>query len=468
MNFEELYVNISDHLKLKFLNDIIRKNSALQNEFVNFIQTEKNVIEVVSTSSFMEILTSTKEKYQADFEMVDTENPDWENYHAPRPGYIEDWEAYQYASEQEFEEIFEAFGIEAVNKIIGQKPDELIAMLIGLYEATQDAEIEDEVNSFEDINEYLLSEFEATTNSIIEKLNLSALSERTIAAAIEKFVEYCDAEYPGNPHFVGYFEHLLIALAEKSTDPNQILSIIDKSTIERPAVPELVLLLHKLAGNTSEWLYSAKQFYLSSTEVAKQLLQYYYDSDKDSFVQTANELFTSDKRFWAKFLKDYVSVDLDKKLYINVFYQLTVDEKEISHYKKIREYLSEADLNRLLAEVDWDKAFVVSILEVEKRFENIREIVKKNDDNWHYIELISPILTVYPEFCFQNIKNKTINTIENQRGRNVYERIARWLKLTEKIPGFEIEKRELIMQLYNQKPNLPALKDEMRKAGLMK
>ena len=234
MNFEELYSKTNDNLKLKFLNAIIRKNSALQNEFEHFIQSEKNVSEVVPTSSFMEILTSTKKKYQDDFEMVDTENPDWENYHAPHSGYIEDWEAYQQASEQEFEEIFEAFSSEAVDKIIGQKPDELIAMLTGLYEATQDAEIEDEVSSFEDINDYLLSEFQSTMNSIIE--------------------------------------------------------------------------------NTSEWLHSAKQFYLSNTEVAKQLLQYYFDADKDSFVQTADELFKSDKRFWAKFLKDYVSVDEMRKV----------------------------------------------------------------------------------------------------------------------------------------------------------
>lgn len=89
MNFEELYSKTNDNLKLKFLNAIIRKNGGLQNEFVNFIQSEKNVIEVVSTGGFMEILTSTKKKYQADFEMVDPENPDWENYHEPHSGYIE-------------------------------------------------------------------------------------------------------------------------------------------------------------------------------------------------------------------------------------------------------------------------------------------------------------------------------------------------------------------------------------------
>jgi hypothetical protein len=468
MHFEEHYSKTSDNLKLKFLNAIIRKNINLQNEFINFTQSEQKVAEVYPMNGFMELLSSTKKKYQGNFENVDLEDPDWDNYHAPHSGYIEDWEAYQQASEQEFQEIFEEFSSDAMKKIIGQKPVELVAMLIGLYEATQDAEIDDDVNSFEDVNEYLLSEFTTTLESITEKLKMAAISEKLIIAAFEKFAEYCDSEYPGNAHFIGYFEHLLIAFAEKSSMPNQILSVIDQSTIERPAVPELVLRLNKLAGNTTEWLHSANQFYLINTEVGKQLLQYYFNSDKENFVETANELFKKDKRFWAKFLKDYVSVDLDKSLYINVFYQLTVDAKEINNYKKIREFLSDSDLNRLLDEVHWDKPFVVSILEVEKRYESIKNIVEKNSDDWHYLELIRPILAVYPEFCFQHIKNKTIQTIENQRGRDVYERIANWLKLSEKIPGFDNEKRDLINQLYNHKPNLPALKDEMRKAGLVK
>jgi hypothetical protein len=468
MNFEEQYSNTSDNLKLKFLNAIIRKNSNLQKEFVNFAQSEQKVTEVFPMNGFIELISSTKNKYLVNFEEVDLENPDWDSYHAPHSGYIEEWEAYQEASEQEFEEIFNAFISEAVNKIIGQKPVELVAMLIGLYEATQDAEIEDDIGSFDDVNEYLLEEFTSTMESITEKLKMAAISEKLIVAAIEKFVEYCDAEYPGNAHFVGYFEHLLIALVEKSTSPNSILSIIDKSTIERQAVPELVLLLNKLAGNTTEWLNSARQFYLSNNEVAKQLIQYYYNSDKENLIETAELLFKKDKRFWAKFLKDYVSVELDKSLYINIFYQLTVDEKDINHYKKIREFLTETDLNKLLEEISWEKVFVVRILEVEKRYESIKKIVEKNPDDWHYEELIRPILAVYPEFCFQHIKNKTIRTIENQRGRDIYERIANWLKLSEKIPGFDNEKRDLINQLYNHKPNLPALKDELRKAGLVK
>jgi hypothetical protein len=467
MQFEKLYNNSSDSLKLKFLNGIIQHNTNLQSAFVNFILSEQNDTEAFPMKKFMEIISSTKEKYQFDFEAVDLENPDWDNYHAPHSGYIEDWEAYQQASEQEFEAIFNSFVSEAVNKILAQKPVELSAMLIGLYEATQDAEIEDDNETFGDVNEHLLDEFNSSLQAITNKLKIAAINEKHIITTFEKFTEYADAEYPGNPHFVSYFEHFFIALAEKSTNANQILSIVDKSTIERQSVPELILLLNKISGNKSEWLQSATQFYRINKEVAKQLLQFYFESDKLHFVKTAIELFSSDKRFWADFLKDYITPELDRVLYINVFYQLTVDTEDINHYMKIREYLTETDLIKLLEGFTWNKVFSVRILEVEKRYESIKKIVEKNSEDWHYGELIRPILGIYPEFCFSHIKNKAVRTIETQRGRDVYERVSSWLKLTERIAGFDTEKRDLIMQLFNHKPNLPALKDEMRKAKLV-
>ncbi|MDP2058412.1 MAG: hypothetical protein Q8J97_01650, partial [Flavobacteriaceae bacterium] len=208
---------------------------------------------------FMDIVSAIKAEYQHVFEDVDFENPDWDTYHAPQSGYIEEWEAYQQASEQEFEAIFNSFTSEAVNNILAQKPVELSAMLIGLYEATQDAEIEDDMGNFDDVNEHLLTEFLSTINTITEKLKIAAISEKSVCEAFEKFAGYTDTEYPGNPHFAGYFEPFLIALAEKSTKANQILSIIDKSTIERQSVPELILLLNKKSGNKTEWLQSALQ-----------------------------------------------------------------------------------------------------------------------------------------------------------------------------------------------------------------
>src|SRR5690606_23082525 len=120
-----------------------------------FTEAESDEKPGFSYKNFLKIVHSIQTLYQECFENVDLENPDWENYQPPRSGYIEEWEAYQYAAEQEFESIFDRYRSDATDKIIRQKADELVAMAIGLYEATQNAGIADEIGSFEDINRYL-------------------------------------------------------------------------------------------------------------------------------------------------------------------------------------------------------------------------------------------------------------------------------------------------------------------------
>lgn len=468
MDFEDIYSKASDSLKLKFLEAIITHNNKLREEFVAFARSRNNEKSGLSYNNFLKIIEAIRTDYRERFEEVDLENPDWESYHSQYSGYMEEWEACQEASEQEIEAIFDVFCADAVNKIIEQNPAELTAMLIGLYRATQDAEITDKIGTFENVNEYLLSEHTDTMNTLIEKLRLSVISENVIQTVFELLFSYFDSQYSENLDFANYFEHLLIVLTEKSDNAAGLLAVVDRSTIKREALPELILLLNKKTGNTTEWLQSARQFYRNSEPVAKQLLEYYFETDKDAFLKTAEELFAIDNGLWAEFLQQYVSPELDRDLFVKVFRELTTRLNKIEYYKKIREYLSEDDLTCLVEELKWNKVFIVKIFDMEKRYDDIKALVEINSDNGNYIEIITPILTVYPEFCFRHIKNKVITTIQNQRGRHVYEYIASWLKLTEKIPGFENEKRELIQQLYNYKPSLPALKDEMRKVGVVK
>ncbi len=467
MNFEETYSKSSDKIKLRFLDESIMVDEKLRQKFMTFIRSQEVETPGLSFNKFLEMIQVARADYKEQFEMVDLENPDWDNYRPPVSGYIEEWEAYQYASEQEFDLIFNKFRSEAVNKIISQNPEELLAMLIGLYEAVLHADIPDEVGSFEDVNEYLLSEYTITMNDLIGKIRLSIVPEKKIFAVFELFFRYGNTIFPGNSGYAKCFEHLLISLAEKADHAERLLTLLDSSAFDRRALPELVLVLNKKSGNTSEWLQSARQFYSDNEEVARQLLEYYFVHDKNAFLKTACELFTANHNLWAEFLQKYVTPELDRELFVKVFRQLTVSEKEIKHYSKIREYLSVDDFNSLVKELEWDKVFVVRLLEAEKQYGRIKEMVEKSADDWKYAEMIEPILMVYPEFCFRSIRNRAVITVENQRGRHAYERIAAWLSLTRKIPGFENEKKELVKQIYNHKPNLPALKDEMRRAGLI-
>ena len=108
---------------------------------------------------------------------------------------------------------------------------------------------------------------------------------------------------------------------------------------------------------------------------------------------------------------------------------------------------------------------MVQVLEIESLYADILRIVRKNTDSWDFDQRISPILKIFPEETFSILQEKLRNTVQHKRGRGYYERIAQRLKLMQTIPGKSKETRAFIREVYHHKPSLPALKDEMRKAG---
>lgn len=467
MDFKKTFEQSSEKIKLDFLNAIIINNKEMQTAFMNFASAGDHYQTEPDYKYFLEIVRDTAEMYHDKFEFVDPDNPDWDNYISPHEGYIPDYEAAQYATEQEFRRIFEDFEIEAVYTIIEQKVETLTAMIIGLYEARKDVEVNDEYDSFPELDEFLLQEHQIILGQIIKKLRLAALSQDTIITTTALFFKYCGEKYSGHSFFMSHFEEYLMTVAEKSNNPEEILTQLDQSGIKRKSMPRLVLLLNQMTGNSTEWLGSARQYYQYSKDVARQLLEYFFNNSKPDFLVLARELFDKDKNHWAQALRDFVTPELDKPLFVDVFCQLTINQKQIEDYHKLQAHLPPERLENLLVKIDWDKSFKVQILAAEQRYDEIRTIVEQNPNDWSYPELIKPILEIFPAFCFDQIKRKAHRTLANERGRSVYQRIVELLLLADTIPGHKAENRILARELYNHKPNLPAMRDELRRGGLV-
>lgn len=466
MEFKNLYNSTSDEIKLKFLEAAISQNPELQDQFVKYVEAGPGSDEDLSFQGFCEEVESTKTLYLDFFAEIDTENPDFDNYVPAYHGYMPEWEVFQEASEQEVGKIFEHFKNKALETIISHQPDKLLAMMTGLLQAASEADFEDPVESFGDVNEYLEDEFQLTMKSIVEKVRMAPFRESIIFSAWSLFFRYFDTEHSEGAGSVRYFESLLNILADKCNSTEQLLAILDQSSIKREDLPILTLLLLKKSEEPEEWLQAALQNYHSDREVARQLLEYYYENDLSGFKKIARELFNEDKRTWAIYLKDLISPEIDQSLYVDVFYQLIIYEANIEDYKKIRKFLSENEKNNLMKEVKWRKPFVAQILEIEERFEDIKMLAEAADP-WDFSQVIEPILSIYPEFCFNELSRRVWKKLEYKRGRSTYQTISDWLKLSQNIPGFIDEKKEMISELYHHKPNLPALKDELRKAGLV-
>jgi hypothetical protein len=67
---------------------------------------------------------------------------------------------------------------------------------------------------------------------------------------------------------------------------------------------------------------------------------------------------------------------------------------------------------------------------------------------------------------FRLLKDKCLKTATNERGRPAYQRIIDYLKVANEIPKKHTEIKQLVDNLYNWNPRLPALREELRVAGL--
>jgi hypothetical protein len=470
MDFEKIFTNTSDSMKIEFLKSIISKNSEMQKAFSNFAGPSDNTKPTITDKQFKDLIEQTKMEYTESFEAVDLENPDWDDYTPSRSGYIEEWEQYQDAGEQEFQEIFQDFYDDALDTIIRQKTDELLAMLIGLHKATQSAEVHDEYESFGDVKEFLLSEHTKVVKKIVEKLQLSAVSEQAVLRTYTLFFNFTGSGETAANQYAHCFEDFLMALAEKTKNPEQLLSIINQSAVETSAIPRLILLLNQNSGNSGNWLATARQHYRQNNDVAMQLLKYNHKNDHHAFIQLANELYGANKNFWAPILKDYITPENDQHLFVEVFFTLTIQKNSIDDYNKLRPYLTPEKLEALIAELKeklWDKQFLAKILAAENRHADIKKHIETNTFDWQKTKIMRFILEAYPEFCFNKIKNIVQKMLENQRGRHIYRQVTEWLQLADDIPGFKAENRTLARTLYNHKPNLPALRDELKQGGLV-
>jgi hypothetical protein len=243
--------------------------------------------------------------------------------------------------------------------------------------------------------------------------------------------------------------------------------MMQNAQIGEEFLPELTLHLYKMSGNENDWLQPALKLYQLNKQVAHDLLMYYHENDQTAFVQIANKVFPTDEHHWAEFLKAYIMPQMDKELYNKVYISLICYDRKIEHYIKVKPYLDDTNYNSLLKQVSYDKPFMAQLFATDGRYADIKALIERDVVRWEFHQLIAPILKVYPDYALHKIETMVEKTLEAERGRHVYEYVVKWLQLAKQIPGFENEAAELIKNTYNHKPNLPALRDEMRKAGVV-
>lgn len=478
--FNRCFKNTDKEKKISFLKQLLDKDSDLQNQFVSFIKSESEDLDEITGINIDKIKeTVYKQLASIDFDHI-VEN------HDPYYGDHYDDEGYFETANDEISNVFLPYknkAIEYVKK--GNMPDALRIML-GLYEGTQNLpELEDNeyeifYESYDDIALGLLTE---SFNEITGNIDQIVIADECIHKVLDLFFQryehiesnYSDIDEKGDEiimYVLKNFEKLFLSLITNKNTAGYFYKIIRESGLECLDMAFVLLKIAEVTEDEKMWIKIAEKFAKFEQKITKQLLEKYKFKNKEEDFNKIAELAFSK---WAGSFDLYLINNLDKEskkeLYIKALRSYTVGKQSISHYNELREYFNEAQKKKFADEIKkgYHEIFFVQLLEIEKRHEDILAYVReKKDISYNFENIIAPIRNIYPDECFNMLRNKCNAALgEYNRNRKTYQQMVKWLEAMNRIKSKQQETKQYIKTLYEHKPNLPALKDEIRKAQLL-
>ena len=467
MNLKDLLDNTPDEIKLKFLRELLERNSGIRQQFFDYIHSfekEETREEITPEEHIREETAS----FRDDLENLDFEEPDWENYVPRHSGYIPEYEAMEHMAEDMVNEEFELLKNGILEKFESGKTDEALFQYIGAYNACITAEIEDEFEVLGDHKTYFLESLKEIEEFVLIELSKAVISkEKTTTFTKVLFQEYI-LNHPGEEGFLKFFEPLLLTLCCNEAIAMVVEQQITKYRIPGDKLPQLMMKIHSLKGNTQEWLREGEKLMLEDKAVAEDMLQHYLQTSNQDFLRIARKIFykSSFRDDFLEFIYNHTDQNQAPNLYKDLLKALVDRTRNAEYYKKLRELMEPEEKEAFISEYKRKPDFYTLMLAIENRHEKILELLNREKYLWDFTSIIQRILYVYPDESFRLLKNKCLKKVDHERGRHVYQRIVEYLKLAARIPDKQNEVRQLADMLYNWKPRLPALREELRKAGM--
>jgi hypothetical protein len=459
--WRHLWNVLPEEQKVSFLEEVLTENNAVRSQFISRFKRESSDDFLWTKALLLQFFDKEKTHILKQLERLDFVDFDWNNYIPRHSGYIPDYEACEHMGEDMIMKVLNIPGEQILQFIRQGKIIEGAMLLAAVYQACSEVHYEENY-AFDDPEEEFLQLFQPTYDEVLREIKSVIISDEQILV----FFETLFTQYEGFGEDLKYFEPLLISLIQDEKLAFKIQKLLEKYKIGEEIFPKLILQLYELMGQQNQWVDHAKQYFRQDEELAEKLLNYYLEIDRKQFLETAAEIFSIYPHTFDRYLLENLNLETESSLFKMVLRRITLSERDIGSYCKLRELLSLKEKQLFYQEI-WDKVFLVKIFETEKRYDLILQLVYSNTDSWDFNKLILPVIPVYPQQCFEILENKIFKTLDNERGRSVYQRITEMMKLLMKIEGKLLQTNEIIHSAYHQKPALPALKDEIRKAGLI-
>ena len=488
--FAAAFEQASPAIKLDFLAATLAKDETLRAQFVRFAQqwavepdgTAAGKKTAAGASSIVNIEAIRTAVYQQLSEMtldeLDYEEGDEDDY------YEEGWEESERVAEGMITEVFKPYVEKAADFFQRGDLGNGCRIILGLYEGASPVTepASDDLCIFEgvDYDETVMASFGAQLADLVEHVQRTVLAEPAVRQALDLLAERARAgegahlrrrEAPPVQYRWKHFEPLLRALLTSPVVAQHWLDLLTQHNWVDSGSALVLLQVAELTDNEALWLQTSEDFIDFEPTLAQPLLERYRAQGREKdFYRIARNLLKNRAGEFDQYLLETVSPAANRALYVSALESVTQRTHSLAHYLELRNYWTTAQRQAFItaASRGYDYLFYVQLLQAEGQLEAILQLVQrvKFDGISNFELLLRPIVSVYPTACFELVVSKCQWELANRRGRQGYQQMARWLKELTQAESLVEEVKAYGLHLYNSKPVLPALREELKNVGL--
>jgi len=454
MNIDKIIKNLTDKQKLEFLDELLTNDDKIKEKLISHLALEEKVFEEYKDKDLDSVVEEMFELFNsADLELyIESMECNNNGYYG---GYYE-----EDISSELCEDLF--LEIEKEIDIYLQKDDffQVVFVLLASYKAIElGPDIEDDFGLIYDYKEILSEYHSYLLSKYSDRLYKIEITNEEKIKLIEFLLDNSDSKKE-----LKRFDKVFSNLIKTEDIANSISDRILEFHID------MQLKILTLLEDDEQYIQSAKKFYKEDSSVAKKLLQKLnHLSLYEQYEEIAKECFEKSQWFFIKDIFDIITYDKSPEFYLILLRYKVLNELDLKNYITYKEYLNEDEIKELQDEIcnNNDQDYCIKILEYEKKYDTILELAKNYKGE--LAKYINPIKKHFPKECLEVIIKECNSLITSyNRNRDSYKQIARLLNIMTDVDTIGEDINLYIKStLINRKPNLPALKDELMKAGLI-
>jgi len=472
-SFSDCYQRTEDKIKLEFLEQILKKDAVMQKQFIAYAPAKHETIKSETEEDAVDIKTLADEIFEEITELDFDEAA--QNDHS----------YYSYGYDDEGDDVVDIIQtvLKPVFKVAQEKLSEgnlldAFKLLLAMYEGTQNLpEPDDEYGAFADgLNSELQAIIFTYIKEFANKTDQTTFSLEKIKSTIDFYFKHATqsnaklrSQLRKAPTYsISDFSSVFMSLLVDAEIAEYLSAQIEKHQLSCSGFTLVQMKMADLTGNSSLWFELAEKS--DNDSVIHLLLERYRETHQpDNFHRIAKEAFGKRPSHFDEYLYENLDKENHTELYLAVLESLAKRTYKLKFYKELRPYYSEDEKNKFIRYVSnsFMTELYIEVLELEERYDEILAFVRKNKVNEKLDKFIRPILNIYPDECYA-ILSERVKQYLNSSGRNrsTYQIMVGLMSLMQKINGKEQDAAAFLIILFANK--LPALKDEMLKAGLVK